>query len=364
MRKRYISLALCLGTLLSLLVLPSRAAGSLTAADAVALFEEFSVPSQKKKLNYRCKSYVDFDQNGIPEMLVVYQKKLYGSWTTTDSYLFAYYIAQEGGSWAVKPCTGYPQCLSGEKEQTDLGTWSGVGSSGLGTYGSLTRFANGQYGLSVECTIWDSKYQGNVDAASGSIRFSARYNGNGAFVLNQEFGTAVFCPITDTGSDPGLYAYFEKPAAPVPTAHQSSMDIQLDGSARTLSAYALWDQNGAPTNYVRIRDVAQLLQGTAAQFQVSWDGLVSVTTGQLYVPDGSEFSVPFSGDRAYTELQEQTYVNGQAVAIQGIVLTDDSGGGYTYYQLRDLGRVLGFNVGWSAEKGIFVETSAPYDPNN
>jgi len=26
--------------------------------------------------------------------------------------------------------------------------------------------------------------------------------------------------------------------------------------------------------------------------------------------------------------------------------------------------MMGFNVGWSADKGIFVETDKPYDPNN
>ena len=42
------------------------------------------------------------------------------------------------------------------------------------------------------------------------------------------------------------------------------------------------------------------------------------------------------------------------------MLTDDSGGAYTYYKLRDLGKALGFNVDWSAEKGVFVETDKPY----
>lgn len=46
------------------------------------------------------------------------------------------------------------------------------------------------------------------------------------------------------------------------------------------------------------------------------------------------------------------------------MLTDDCGGGYTYYQLRDLGQALNFNVSWSAEHGIYLETDKPYDANN
>lgn len=43
-----------------------------------------------------------------------------------------------------------------------------------------------------------------------------------------------------------------------------------------------------------------------------------------------------------------------------IYLTSDTGGGFTYYRLRDLGKALGFNVGWSAERGVFIETGKPY----
>ena len=38
----------------------------------------------------------------------------------------------------------------------------------------------------------------------------------------------------------------------------------------------------------------------------------------------------------------------RAFPFTAILLTDDQGGGYTYYKLRDLGKVLNFNVGWSA----------------
>ena len=42
-----------------------------------------------------------------------------------------------------------------------------------------------------------------------------------------------------------------------------------------------------------------------------------------------------------------------------------NGGGYTDYKLRDLGEVLGFNVGWNrVNENIYIETDRPYDPNN
>jgi len=143
-------------------------------------------------------------------------------------------------------------------------------------------------------------------------------------------------------------------------AYASSQTVEVDGRAVVFQMYALRDQNNNLTNYVKARDVAQVLNGTAAQFNVTWDGAVNLVPHAAYVPDGSEMNTPYSGDRAYHEVSSQTKVNGSASNIQGFVLHDDTGGGYTYYKLRDLGEALGFDVGWSAERGVYIETDNPY----
>ncbi|MBQ3496832.1 MAG: WG repeat-containing protein, partial [Oscillospiraceae bacterium] len=151
-----------------------------------------------------------------------------------------------------------------------------------------------------------------------------------------------------------------KPPVSTNTAYASTQNVEIDGKAVEVQAYALKDANGNPTNYVKLRDVAMLLNGSAAQFEVSWDGAVNIVTGQTYTANGSEMFTPFSGDRSYTIPTAATKINGAAADLAAITLTDDAGGGYTYYQLRDLGRSLGFNVGWSAERGIYVETDKAY----
>lgn len=40
------------------------------------------------------------------------------------------------------------------------------------------------------------------------------------------------------------------------------------------------------------------------------------------------------------------------------------GGGYTYYKLRNLGKALGFNVSWFADKGIVFNSNEPYSDAN
>lgn len=140
------------------------------------------------------------------------------------------------------------------------------------------------------------------------------------------------------------------------TAYRSTQSVMVDGRPINFQMYALRDASGNPTNYVKLRDVASVLNSTAAQFEVSWDGVVNIVPGRPYTPNGSEMTTPFSGDRTYTVAAAPTRINGKEISIDAIVLEDDQGGAYTYYKLRDLGEAIGFRVDWSAEKGISVQT--------
>ena len=106
---------------------------------------------------------------------------------------------------------------------------------------------------------------------------------------------------------------------------------------------------------MKLRDLALAMNATGDKFQVGWDGSVSITTGQAYVPNGTEMKTPYTGDRVYTVSTSPTLVNGQAAELEAILLVDDNGNGYTYYKLRDLGSALGFKVDWSPERGVYIE---------
>ncbi len=80
-------------------------------------------------------------------------------------------------------------------------------------------------------------------------------------------------------------------------AYASTQSVEVDGVPVEFQMYALKDDNGNDTNYVKVRDVAFALKDTAARFSVSWDGSVCLTPGEDYAPDGSEMQTPFSGDR-------------------------------------------------------------------
>lgn len=153
----------------------------------------------------------------------------------------------------------------------------------------------------------------------------------------------------------------DTPPMPIPagnTAAPSTQTVLVDGKKVEFAMYAL---NGGSTNYIRVRDLAAILNGTAAQFNVGWNGNVTLTSKTPY--DGTSDKAPFNTNMAYTDYTAPTYVNGNAVNLEAIQISYN-GGGYTYYKLRDLGNALGFNVGWSADKGVYVETDKPYNAND
>lgn len=144
-------------------------------------------------------------------------------------------------------------------------------------------------------------------------------------------------------------------------AYENTQTILVDGWPVTFETYALHDSKGNPTNYIRIRDLAYTINGTDAQFEITWDGDISLNTGVPYTPNGKEMQTPFSGDRDYKKGGDIITIDGRPYTIQCFVLYGNKGGGYTYYKLRDLGMALGFNVGWDAKAGMaFIETDEPY----
>ena len=209
-------------------------------------------------------------------------------------------------------------------------------------------------GITVE-TVDPADYGGSPD--------SRYYNGIFSFLPNGNQATLVFIAGNPDSTQPEQSTTPDVTVEDIPasgTAYASTQTVTVDGKAVEFQMYALKDANGNDTNYIKLRDLAYVLNGTAAQFSVGYDGTISLTTGEAYQAAGTEMTTPYSGDRAYTGGAQTVKLDGQDVSMTAITLTDDNGGGYTYFKLRDLGAALGFNVGWSQEAGVFVESDQPY----
>ena len=147
-------------------------------------------------------------------------------------------------------------------------------------------------------------------------------------------------------------------------AHASAQTVTVDGKPVEFQMYALKDANGNDTNYIKLRDMAYVLNNTKAQFNVGYDqqsGTITATTGAAYEEDGTEMKATFGGaDKEYLKTTLTIQLDGKPVQLEAITLTDDAGGGYNYCKVRDLGQTFNFNVDWKAGVGIYIESDQPY----
>ena len=141
----------------------------------------------------------------------------------------------------------------------------------------------------------------------------------------------------------------EKPAE-VKTANPTNDKLVVNGAKRTPTVYKI-----GGSNYFQIRDVAAVLNGTEKQFSVGYSGgKVTVTSGQPYEATGKELAgAPAAAKNASPSKD--------AIVIDGVEtsLTVYKIGGSNYFKLRDLGKALDFNVGYSGGQ-VTIDTSKSY----
>jgi len=124
------------------------------------------------------------------------------------------------------------------------------------------------------------------------------------------------------------------------TAIPTTSSVLLDGKKISFDAYNI---NGY--NYFKLRDLAMALNGTAKQFDVTWDAVknaISLIPGKAYTPAGGELSV--STNRKIKEAiitRSKIYLDGKEVRISAYNID-----GNNYFKLRDIAEILGFNVSW------------------
>ena len=141
-----------------------------------------------------------------------------------------------------------------------------------------------------------------------------------------------------------------KPTQPV-TAAPTNDTLTLNGVKQNPTVFKL----DGGDNYFKIRDLAAMLNGTEKQFAVGYDGSVQVTTGQAYTAVGGELAGAAEGNFVAEPTNDAIYINGVKADLTAYKIE-----GNNFFRLRDLGKALDFYVGWTAERGVFIETDRPY----
>ena len=137
-----------------------------------------------------------------------------------------------------------------------------------------------------------------------------------------------------------------------PTIQVSSQFIQINGAAsRQIAAYNI---NG--NNFVKLRDLAYLLNGTSKQFSIGFNATtntVTMTSGGAYNAIGGEMVIPSSYKKAQPTKQV-VYLDNKIIspAIYNI-------DGNNYFLLRDMANLLDFYVTFSGSTAS-IDTTRDY----
>ena len=132
----------------------------------------------------------------------------------------------------------------------------------------------------------------------------------------------------------------------------SRQGLRVDGKVIQCEKY-----NIDGSNYFKLRDLAILVNDTGSQFSVGYDEVkrcISVTTGEKYVPNGTELDLS-KGDQSATAV-----VSTQPLIIDGVERSDIQAyniGGSNYFKLRDLASALGFAVDYDQPSNSAVVIS-------
>ena len=140
-------------------------------------------------------------------------------------------------------------------------------------------------------------------------------------------------------------------AADPPKASLTAQGLTIDGEKTDpLEAYSI---NGE--TYFKLRDVAQLLRGTAARFQVGYDeatGTVAIETGKEYESVGGELVRGEDRSSDCIASLNPITIDGESVTLTAYCLR-----GNNFFRLRDLGDALGFFANYdAAENSMSVTT--------
>ena len=140
------------------------------------------------------------------------------------------------------------------------------------------------------------------------------------------------------------------------TAKPSTHKVFVDGVQANVAAYEINDNN-----YFKLRDIAAILSGTSAQFEVNWDeatGSITLTDDKTYTPVGGELGAIPAGNQAADDSTAAVYRDGTQVHYTGYEINFNN-----YYKLRDIAADFDFGVTWDNDKqSVMISTTEGYVP--
>ena len=143
-------------------------------------------------------------------------------------------------------------------------------------------------------------------------------------------------------------------AANTATATPTDNAIYVDGTKVNGAAYMI-----NSNNYFKLRDIAAMVNGSAKQFEVSWnqnEKRIDLTTNKAYTVVGGELALPSATTKTAKESTAVVYKDGTKANYTGYTIADNN-----YYKLRDLCKDMDIGVKYdNATKRVDILTTVGY----
>lgn len=143
-------------------------------------------------------------------------------------------------------------------------------------------------------------------------------------------------------------------AANTATATPTGNSIYVDGKQVNGAAYMI-----NSNNYFKLRDIAAMVNGSAKQFEVSWnqnEKRIDLTTNKAYTVVGGELALPSATTKTAKESTAVVYKDGTKANYTGYTIADNN-----YYKLRDLCKDMDIGVKYdNATKRVDILTTVGY----
>ena len=209
-------------------------------------------------------------------------------------------------------------------------------------------------------TVYNGIHFGAIDDAKLTVDASA--NADGTFDIrlsSDKAGTAFpIAPVKakDGGTTSAQY-YMAVPALSKLSGKSfrckaTPQALKVDGEAKETEVYNIDDYN-----YFKLRDLAMLLSGTAAQFSVDYDEVartISIQTGKAYVPVGGELAAGVDNSASAQRSTQTVILDGEECELVAYNIGD-----YNFFKLRELGDALGFYVDYDEDTNTMLVYSEP-----
>jgi len=203
-------------------------------------------------------------------------------------------------------------------------------------------------------TIMDLVAQ-DIDGLVLKVTFEMPYNvvktsgGNSGVTVNGKTITLDYLKMIKSGDKSWTFESTKDTKAIIATPTAST--VQVNGKSVSFDAYTI-----ESSNYFKLRDLAYALSGTAARFDVAWDGTnnaVSLTSGKNYTTVGGEMTGKGAVNKTPSPTSAKVYLDGKEVQFTAYTID-----GNNYFKLRDIGKAIDFWVDWDGKNNrIIIDTT-------